>query len=119
MAPAVNFATAEKKWEKYQTAYTQKCPNKIVKSFLNEDFFYLPSMSTHQWCTLNFKYIREFSKKIFYCPNGILGVLGETDSRKKPEVKNLMVMFLFKVLFQGIQTNIQYFRDEENKIMNR
>jgi hypothetical protein len=67
MTPAVNFATADKKWEQYQTAYTQK-RNKIIKRFVIRDFFHLPPVSTHQWCTLNFKYIREFSRKKFLLP---------------------------------------------------
>ncbi len=37
----------------YVNSSTQRCPNKISKIFLIED----------RWCTLNLKYLREFSKK--------------------------------------------------------
>jgi hypothetical protein len=40
----------------YVNSTTQRCPNKIIKIFLLEDFFHLP-------CTLSREYLREFSKK--------------------------------------------------------
>jgi hypothetical protein len=54
---------------------TQRCPNKIIKIFLLEGFFH-------------------FFEKIRNDPNGIIRGLGETDSRKKPEAKNLVTLSL-------------------------
>ncbi len=42
---------------------TQRCPNKIFKIFLIDDFFHFPPVSTTRWCTLSCEYLREFSNK--------------------------------------------------------
>jgi hypothetical protein len=47
----------------YVNSTTQRCPNKIIKIFLLEDFFNLPPVSLTPWCTLSREYLREFSKK--------------------------------------------------------
>ncbi len=59
-----------------------------------EDFLHLPPVSLTRWQTLSWEYLREFLKKIRNDPNGILWGLGETDSWKKPEVKNLVTLSL-------------------------
>jgi hypothetical protein len=41
----------------------QRCPNKIIKIYLIEDFSYLPPVSRHRWSTLSCEYLGEFSKK--------------------------------------------------------
>ncbi len=64
----------------YGNSTTQRCPNKIIKIFLLE--------------TLSCEYLREFSKKNRNSPNVIIRGLGETDSRKKPEAKNLVTLSL-------------------------
>ncbi len=69
---------------------TQRCPNKLIKIFLIENFFICHRCQRHQWCTLNCKYLREFRNG----PNGILRGLEETDSWKKPEVENLVALSL-------------------------
>ncbi len=66
----------------YVNSSTQRCPYKINKTFLIEDSGGAP------WA------FQEFSEKILNGPNGILRGLGETDSWKKPEVKNLVVLSL-------------------------
>jgi hypothetical protein len=48
----------------------------------------------YQWFTLTCDYIREFLKKIWNGPNGILWGRGETDTWKKPEAKNLVTLSL-------------------------
>jgi hypothetical protein len=50
----------------YVNSTTQRCPNKIITIFLLEGFFHY----------------------------GIIIGLGETDSRKKPEAKNLVTLSL-------------------------
>ncbi len=47
----------------------------------------------YRWCTLTCKYIRIF-EKIWNGPNGDTLGLGETNSWKKPEAKNLMTLSL-------------------------
>ena len=64
----------------YVNSTSQRCPNNITKIFLIEDFFHLPAVSRHWWCTLSCEYLREFSKKNQNGPNGIFRGLGETDS---------------------------------------
>ncbi len=61
---------------------TQRCPNKIFKTFLIEDFFHLPTVSGHRWCTLSCEYLREIGKTFKITLKGILRRLGETASWK-------------------------------------
>ncbi len=68
----------------YVNSTTQRCPNKIFKTFLIEDFFHLPLMSTILEVHLELQiYLREFSKKMWNSSNGILRGFGETKSWKK------------------------------------
>jgi hypothetical protein len=48
----------------------------------------------HRWQTLSWKSLRIF-EKIWNVPNSIIGGLGETDSRKKPEAKILVTLSLY------------------------
>ena len=48
----------------------------------------------HRWCTLTCEYLREVLKKIRKDPNVIFWGLGEDDSWKKPEAKNLVTLSL-------------------------
>ncbi len=73
---------------------TQRCPNKIVKIFLNEGFSHLPPVSTTPVANLELRISPRIFEKIRNAPNGIIRGLGETDSRKKPEVKNLVTLSL-------------------------
>jgi hypothetical protein len=70
----------------YVNSTTQRCPNKIIKIFLIEDFFHLPPPAVHLELRI--------SPRILNRPYGILRGLGETDSRKKPEVENLVALSL-------------------------
>ncbi len=48
----------------YVNSTTKRCPNKIIKIFLIEDFLHLqPVSTTPRWCTLSREYLRKFSKK--------------------------------------------------------
>ncbi len=47
----------------YVNSTIQRCPNKIIKKFLIEDFFICHRCQRHLWSTLSYEYIREFSKK--------------------------------------------------------
>ncbi len=66
---------------KYVNSTIQRCPNKIIKFFLIEDFF-LFATGVGPASTLSCEYLRVFSKKIRNGPNG-----RETDSWKKQEQK--------------------------------
>ncbi len=88
----------------YVNSSTQRCPNKIIKNFLIEDFFYLSQR--HRLCTLNYEYLREFCEKIWNGLNGILRALGETDSWKKQKLKiswhcpfKVRIVFVFMHIF--------------------
>ncbi len=65
----------------------QRCPNKIIKTFLIEDFSICHRCQGHRWWTWSCKYLREFSKKCRNSPTGILRSLGETDSWKNLKSK--------------------------------
>jgi hypothetical protein len=57
----------------YVNSTTQRCPNKIIKNFLIEDFFHLPAV------LLKLQIAPKFSKKFETSPNGILRDLGKID----------------------------------------
>jgi hypothetical protein len=76
----------------YVNSASQRCPNKIIKIFLIEDFFHLPPVSTV--VHLELRISPRILEKIRNGPNGILRGLGETDSYKKPEVVNLVALSL-------------------------
>ncbi len=73
---------------------TQRCSNKIIKIFLLASFFHLPPVSTTPVANLELRISPRMSEKIQKNPNGIIRGLGETDSRKKPEAKNLVTLSL-------------------------
>jgi hypothetical protein len=72
----------------------QRCPNKIVKIFLIEDFFHLPPVSTTPVGNLELQIFPWIFDKIRNGPTCILRGLGETDSWNKPEPKNLLTLSL-------------------------
>ncbi len=76
----------------YVNSASQRCPNKIIKIFLIEDFFHLQPVSTVMHLELRIS--PRILEKIRNGPNGILRGLGETDSYKKPEVVNLVALSL-------------------------
>jgi hypothetical protein len=59
---------------------TQRCPNKIIKIFLLEDFFHLPPMSLTPVVHLEPGISPRIFEKIRNGRSGILRCLGETDS---------------------------------------
>ncbi len=72
----------------------QSCPKEIMKTFLIEDFFHWPPMSTTPVVHLELRISPRIFKKIWNGPNGIIRGLGETDPRRKPEVENLVALSL-------------------------
>ncbi len=78
----------------YVNSTTQRCPNKIIKIFLLEDFFHLPPVSLTPVVHLEPRISPRIFKKILNGRNCILRCLGETDSWKKPEVENLVTLSL-------------------------
>jgi hypothetical protein len=54
----------------------------------------LPPVSTTLVANLELQISTRIFEKIRNSPNGIIRSLGETDSRKKPEVKNLVTLSL-------------------------
>jgi hypothetical protein len=73
---------------------TQRCPHKISRIFLLEGFFHLPPLSLTPVANLELRISPRIFEKIRNGPNGIIRGLGETDSRKKPEAKNLVTLSL-------------------------
>ncbi len=89
------FATGVKaKFYIYVYSTTQRCPNKIVKIFLFEGFFHLPPVSLTPVANLELRISPRIFEKNRNDPNGIIRGLGETNSRKKPEAKNLVTLSL-------------------------
>jgi hypothetical protein len=78
----------------YINSTTQRCQNKIIKIFLLEDFFHLPPVSLRPVANLELRISPRIFEKIRNGPTGIIRGLGETDSRKKPEAKNLVTLSL-------------------------
>ncbi len=78
----------------YVNSTIQRCPNKIIKIFLIEDFFHLPPVSLTPVVNLELRISPRILEKIRKGPNGILRGWGETDSWKKPEVENLVALSL-------------------------
>ncbi len=78
----------------YVNSTTQRCPNNIIKIFLLEGFFHLPPVSLTPVANLELRISPRISEKIRNHRNGIIRGLGETDSRKKPEAKNLVTLSL-------------------------
>ncbi len=78
----------------YVNSTTQRCPNKIIKSFMLEGFFHLPPVSLTPVANLELRISPRIFEKIRNGPNGIIRGLGETSSRKKPEAKNLVTLSL-------------------------
>ncbi len=70
---------------------TQRCQTKqLLQFFLLKIFSICHRCQRHWWCPLNCEYLRKFLKKF----EAVLMVWGETDSRKKPEVENLVALSL-------------------------
>jgi hypothetical protein len=64
----------------YVNSTTQRCPNKIIKTFLLEDFFHLPPVSLTPVVHLEPRISPRIFEKIRNGRNSILRCLGETDS---------------------------------------
>ncbi len=76
----------------YINSTSQRCPNKIFRIFLIEDFFHLPPVSTTPVVHLELRISPRIFEKIRNGPTGILRGLGETDTCKKPKVENLVAL---------------------------
>jgi hypothetical protein len=64
----------------YVNSTTQRCPKKIIKNFLIEDFFHLPPVPTTPVVHLEPRISPRIFEKIQNGRNGTLKRLGETDS---------------------------------------
>jgi hypothetical protein len=73
----------------YVSSTTQRLLNKIIKIFLIEDFYHFSIFPN-----LELRISPRIFEKIRNGPDGIIRGLGETDSRKKPEAKNLLTLSL-------------------------
>ncbi len=84
----------------YVNSAIQRCPNKIIKIFLIEDFFHLPPVSaTTVDNPSSCEYLHEFSKKFETVPNGYSGAGGKlidekTRSKKSRDTVPLTRYFL-------------------------
>jgi hypothetical protein len=76
----------------YINSTTQRCPNKIIKIFLIQSFCHLPPVSLTPVANLELRISPRIFEKIRNSPNVIIRGLGETDSRKKTEAKNLVTL---------------------------
>ncbi len=82
----------------------QRCPNKIIKIFLIEDFSHLPLVSTTPVVNLELRISPRFFERIWNGPYGILWGWGETDWWKKPEAKNLVPLstYIFMLIYNFV-----------------
>ncbi len=81
----------------YVNSTIQRCPNKIIKLFLIEEFFHLPPVSTTPVVTLELRISPRIFRKIRNGPNGILWGWGETDWWMKPGARNLVTLSLLRI----------------------
>ncbi len=72
--------TWRQKFYIYVNSTIQRCPNKIIKIFLIEDFFQLPPVAATPVVNLELWISPRIWEKIQNGPNGILWGWGETDS---------------------------------------
>ncbi len=72
--------TLKAKIDIYVNSSAQRCPNKIIKIYLIEDFLYLPPVSPTPVVHFELRISPQMFKKIQNGPNGIFRGLGETDS---------------------------------------
>ncbi len=92
----------------YVNSTSQRCPNKIIKIFLIEDFFHLPPVSKTPVVHLEPWISPRIFEKVRNGRNGILRCLGETDSWKKPEVENLVTLSLSILKRIHIKTEFEF-----------
>jgi hypothetical protein len=78
----------------YANCTTQRCPKEKMKTFLLEDFFHLPQVSTTPVMHLELRKSERIFGKIRNGLNGIIRGSGETDPCEKPEVENPMALSL-------------------------
>jgi hypothetical protein len=71
---------------------SQRCPNKIIKTFMIEDFFHLSPVSTTP--VVNLEPLRKFSKKFEMALMAYSGAWGKLIHEKKTKVENLMTLSL-------------------------
>jgi hypothetical protein len=64
----------------YVNSTTQRCPNKIIKTFLTEDIFHLPPVSTSPAVHFELRIFLRIFEKNRNDPNGLLSGLEETNS---------------------------------------
>jgi hypothetical protein len=65
----------------------QRCPIKIIKKYLIEDFFICHRCQRHRWSTLSCEYLREFSKKFETVLMGYSGAWGKLIDEKNQKQK--------------------------------
>jgi hypothetical protein len=104
MTPVANNGTISCCWDLkvnlkakmylYINSTSQRCPNKIIKTFMTEGFFHSLQVSMTPVVHLELRISRQIFEKIINCPYGILRGLGETDSWKKSEVENFVTLSL-------------------------
>ncbi len=76
----------------YVNSTIQRRPNRIIQ--ILKIFFICHRCRWHRWSALSCEYLREFLEKFGTVLMGYSWAGGETDSWKKPEVKNLVTLSL-------------------------
>ncbi len=71
----------------YLNSTTQRCPNKIIKIFLLQGFFHLPSVSLTPVASLELRISPRIFEKILNGPNGIIRSLGKLIQEKNQNKK--------------------------------
>ena len=78
---------------------TKRCPNKIIKTFQFEDFFFATGVNDdNRWCTLSCEYLCEVLKKF---ETAIMGYSGAC--RKLVQEKNLKLKISWHCPFKLAQ----------------
>ncbi len=77
----------------YVISTIERCPNKIIKNLLIEDFFPFPPVSKTS-VAVTCEYLSEFSQKFETALMGYSRAWGKLIHEKKPEVENLVALSL-------------------------
>ncbi len=76
------------KIDMYVNSKTQRCPNKIIKTFLLEGFFHLPPVSLTPVANLKLRISPRIFEKIRNGPNGIIEAWGKL-IQEKNQMQNI------------------------------
>ncbi len=97
----------------YVNSSTQRCPNKIIKIFLIEDFFHLPPVSTTPVGHVEVRISSRIFKEIWNGPNSYTqGLLGNWFMKKTRSRKSRGTVPLINFMSSSTETKVSHSQKE-------